>query len=131
MRIAIKFDNDGQMESYCSDLSVKTKDEIQPSGEGFEFYETELSITDINFFVLRNGKIELDENAKQSVVAADKIWQKYLVLKAELSKIKEDIEQEIFGLVRGDYAEKKARAAEIINELRVLEGKEPRKLSIK
>lgn len=47
-------------------------------------------------------------------------------LKAELVKIKEDIEQEIFGLVRDDYAEKKARAAEIINELRVLEGKEAR-----
>lgn len=49
-----------------------------------------------------------------------------MALKAELAKIKEDIEQENFGLVRGDYAEKKARAAEIINELRVLEGKEPR-----
>lgn len=49
-------------------------------------------------------------------------------LKAELAKIKEDIEQEVFGLLRDDYAEKKARAAEIINELRVLEGKEPRKV---
>lgn len=47
-------------------------------------------------------------------------------LKAELAKIKEDIEQEVFGLVRDDYAEKKARAAEIVNELRILEGKEPR-----
>lgn len=47
-------------------------------------------------------------------------------LKAELAKIKEDIEQETFGLVRDDFAEKKARAAAIINELRVLEGKEPR-----
>ena len=51
---------------------------------------------------------------------------KYEKLKAELVKIKEDIEQEAFGLVRSDYDEKKARAAEIINELRVLEGKEPR-----
>lgn len=49
-------------------------------------------------------------------------------LKAELAKIKEDIEQQAFGLVRDDYAEKKARAAEIINELRVLEGKEQRKV---
>lgn len=49
-------------------------------------------------------------------------------LKSELAKIKEDIEQETFGLVRDDYAEKKARAAEIINELRVLEGKEPREV---
>ncbi len=47
-------------------------------------------------------------------------------LQAELAKIKEDIEQEGFGLVRDDYPEKKARAAEIINELRVLEGKAPR-----
>lgn len=49
-------------------------------------------------------------------------------LKAELAKIKEDIEQEVFGIVRNDYTEKKARAAEIINELRVLEGKEPREV---
>lgn len=49
-------------------------------------------------------------------------------LKTELAKIKEDIEQEVFGLVRYDYAEKKARAAEIVNELRILEGKEPREI---
>lgn len=49
-------------------------------------------------------------------------------LKAELVKIKEDIEQETFGLVRDDFADKKARAAEIVNELRVLEGKEPREV---
>lgn len=49
-------------------------------------------------------------------------------LKAELEKIKEDIEQETFGLVRDDFTEKKARAAEIVNELRVLEGKEPREV---
>lgn len=49
-----------------------------------------------------------------------------IVLKDELSKIKEDVEQEAFGLVRDDYEPKKARAAEIINELRILEGKEPR-----
>ena len=49
-------------------------------------------------------------------------------LKAELAKIKEDIEQETFGLVRDDFADKKARAAEIVNELRVLEGKEPREI---
>lgn len=49
-------------------------------------------------------------------------------LKAELVKVKEDIEQVEFGLVRDDYEEKKARAAEIINELRVLEGKEPREI---
>ena len=49
-------------------------------------------------------------------------------LKTELAKIKEDIEQEVFGLVRDDYAAKKARAAEIVNELRVLEGKEPREI---
>lgn len=128
MRIAIKFDDSGRMESYCSDLSVTTKDEILPSSDGFEFYETDLPITDIHFFVLRNGKVELDEDAKRSAVAADDARRRYLGLKSELAKIKEDIEQERFGLVRDDYAEKKARAAEIINELRVLEGKQPREV---
>lgn len=53
---------------------------------------------------------------------------RYAELKAELAKVKEDIEQVEYGLIRDDYAEKKARAAEIINELRVLEGKEPREI---
>lgn len=54
---------------------------------------------------------------------------RYAELKAELAKVKEDIEQVEYGLVRTDYAEKKARAAEIINELRVLEGKAPREIN--
>ena len=57
-------------------------------------------------------------------IAQDRIC----ALKTELAKIKEDIEQETFGLVRDDFTAKKARAAEIINELRVLEGKEPREV---
>lgn len=51
-------------------------------------------------------------------------------LKIELAKIKEDIEQEAFGLVRDDFTKNKARAAAIINELRVLEGKEPREIKL-
>ena len=58
----------------------------------------------------------------------ERIALRITALKSELTKIKEDIEQEAFGLVREDFAEKKARAAEIINELRILEGKEPRKI---
>ena len=57
---------------------------------------------------------------------ADK--RRHAELKTELAKIKEDIEQENFGLVRDDYEVKKERAAAIINELRVLEGKEPREV---
>lgn len=126
MRIAIKFDESGRMESYCSDLSVTTKDEILPSSDGFEFYDTDLPISDVHFFVLRNGRVELDENAKQSAQAEADAAQRYRELESELGEIKKDIEQEQFGIVRDDYAEKKARAAEIVNELRVLEGKPPR-----
>ena len=64
-----------------------------------------------------------DEAQKQ------KTQERVTALKAELVKVMEDIEQEQLGLVRDDYTEKKARAAEIINELRVLEGKEPRAVS--
>lgn len=55
---------------------------------------------------------------------------RYADLKTELTKAMEDIGQEQLGIVRDDYAIKKARAAEIINELRVLEGKEPRIVNI-
>ena len=51
-------------------------------------------------------------------------------LKAELVKVMEDIQQEQLGIVRDDYAEKRVRAAELINELRVLEGKEPRAVNL-
>ncbi len=63
-------------------------------------------------------KVQTDEEEIQK--------QRHSYLKTELAKIKEDIEQETFGIVRDDYVEKKAWAAEIINELRMLEGKEPR-----
>lgn len=64
--------------------------------------------------------------AEELQIRADN--KRHAALKGELAKIKEDIEQENFGLIRNDYAEKKARAAEIINELRALEGKEPREI---
>ncbi|AWW06087.1 MAG: hypothetical protein [Caudoviricetes sp.] len=64
----------------------------------------------------------------QNEIKKEQYTERSIYLKAELATIKEDIEQETFGLVRGDYSKKKARAAEIINELRVLEGKAPREV---
>lgn len=61
-------------------------------------------------------------------IAKQKKAESIKVLKAELAKVMEDIEQEQLGIVRDDYAEKRAKAAEIINGLRVLEGKAPRKV---
>lgn len=82
----------------------------QPAREAYDEYE------DIQVFVPYTAEeLQAIENQKR-----------HAELKAELARIKEDIEQERFGIVRNDYAEKKARAAEIINELRVLEGKAPR-----
>ena len=89
------------------------KELVTPEVEGKEAYD---DYEDIQVYVPYTAE-ELKRIADEK---------RHTDLKAELVKIKEDIEQEIFGLVREDYAEKKARAAEIINELRVLEGKEPR-----
>lgn len=91
--------------------SIKDEPDI-PAKEAYDEYE------DIQVYVPYTAE-------KLKKIADDK---RYAELKAELVRIKEDIEQEAFGFVRDDYADKKARAAEIINELRVLEGKEPRKL---
>ena len=50
--------------------------------------------------------------------------QQVYTLKAELSKIKEDVEQvSLFGMQRNDYDYKKSRCIEIIQQLRALEGK--------
>lgn len=67
-------------------------------------------------------KVWRDEEELKKQQTAESI----VTLKAELAKIKEDIEQVEYGIARDDYKANKARAAEIINELRVLEGKEPR-----
>ena len=91
------------------------KELVTPAVEAKEAWD---EYEDIQVYVLYT-EVELKDHADKKRSAE---------LKAELAKIKEDIEQEIFGLVRDDFAEKKARAAEIINELRVLEGKEPRKV---
>lgn len=91
------------------------KDLVSPAVEAQEAYD---EYEDIQVFVPFT-EVELKERANKK---------RSTELKAELAKIKEDIEQEIFGLVREDYEAKKARAAEIINELRILEGKEPREV---
>lgn len=84
--------------------------------------------TDIGYaWRIVNGEL-VNEVFNQSIVDKQETERRIDDLKTELAKIKEDIEQEAFGLVRDDFAEKKARAAEIINELRVLEGKEPREV---
>lgn len=93
-------------------------------------------VTFCNSHNYRIVEIEADKNGRrfqiqeQPVPTEEEIKQNRIYdFKAELAKIKEDIEQEVFGLVRDDFAEKKARAAEIINELRVLEGKVPREVN--
>lgn len=91
------------------------KDLVTPAVEAREAYD---QYEDIQVYKPYSEE-ELTERANRK---------RSMELKAELAKIKEDIEQETFGLVRDDFADKKARAAEIVNELRVLEGKEPREI---
>ena len=93
------------------------KDLISPAVEAKDAYD---EYEDIQVYVPYTDD-ELKERADRK---------RHAELKSELAKIKEDIEQETFGLVRDDYDEKKQRAAEIINELRVLEGKEPREVKL-
>lgn len=107
-------------------------------GDIFYFDETIGEVADYcNEKNLLMEEIESDEVGRRYIIKEMPIYEPteddlkidhYEKLKKELEKIKEDIEQEAFGLVRDDYVEKKARAAEIVNELRILEGKEPRKI---
>lgn len=48
--------------------------------------------------------------------------QQIMILKTQLQKYKEDVEQvELFGMERADYEEKKQACVDIIEELRILE----------
>ena len=86
--------------------------EYKPAKPAYDEYE------DIEVYVLYTA-------AELQKIADDK---RHAELKTELAKVMEDIEQEQLGIVRDDYAEKKQRAAQIINELRILEGKTPRSI---
>ena len=117
-------------------MNEELKTEIDETEEQkYALFGVELSFEEFDFLMCEQAK------GKELKVVDGKVVAEYRVtteeelneirigeLKAELSKIKEDIEQEAFGIIRSDYAAKKDRAAEIINELRVLEGKEPREV---
>lgn len=90
--------------------------------EGYDSVSDDL-YSDMLFLVKQNGKISVDTMAKMQAENTPQIFR----LKAELEKIKEDIEQVLmFHMQRDDLPEKQARAAEIVNKIRILEGKEPR-----
>lgn len=91
------------------------KDLVTPAVEAKEAWD---EYEDIQLYVPYTEE-ELKERADKK---------RHAELKAELEKVMEDIGQEQLGIVRDDYAAKKVRAAEIINELRVLEGKAPREV---
>lgn len=116
----IKFDENGKLYAF-------SYSENAPS-EAYIYSPTDYAPEELTYVVMRNGVISLDEAAMKRNIKKMHVDNKIRALKAELEKIKEDIEQQTFGLVRDDYAVKKRRAAEIVNELRVLEGKEPREL---
>lgn len=91
------------------------KDLVTPAIESREAYDE-----------YENIQVYIPYTAEELKERADK--KRHAELKAELEKVMEDIGQEQLGIVRDDYSEKKARAAVIINELRVLEGKAPREV---
>ena len=92
--------------------------------EGYDSVSDDLYL-DMLFLVKQNGKISVDTMAKMQAENTPQIFR----LKSELEKIKEDIEQVLmFHMQRDDLPEKQARAAEIVNEIRILEGKEPREV---
>lgn len=109
------------------------EEELNVEEQKFSLLGVEMSLKEFDFLMCEQGKGKELKVVDGKVVAEYhtpteeelKEQQRY-ELKVELAKIKEDIEQENFGIVRADYVEKKAKAAQIINELRVLEGKEPR-----
>lgn len=109
----IKFDENGKFDR----MSVEEQ-------EGYDEVSEELS-SDMFFLVKHDGKISIDTTAKMQAENYPQIFR----LKIELEKIKEDIEQVLmFHMQRDDLVEKQARAAEIVNELRALEGKAPREI---
>lgn len=67
-----------------------------------------------------NNEFNLDAWTERTGIKTVKIQ----ILKEQLQKYKEDVEQvDLFGMQRADYQEKKQLCADIVLELRELEGK--------
>ena len=103
--------------------------------EKYSIFGIEMSFEDFERLVNEQGngkELKVEDGkviAEYHVPTEEELnMEKRAVLKTELAKVMEDIGQEQLGFVRDDYSDKKARAAEIINELRVLEGKAPREV---
>lgn len=73
---------------------------------------------DVTILDLDNGVFNIDKWTLRTGIKGIKIY----LLKQELKKFKEDVEQvELFDMERSDYEQKKIRCANIILELRNLE----------
>lgn len=127
MKIAIKFSSQGNYQSHCTDFGITDLKQVVPSNEGFEFYEiSKEQLTNIRYLKLAAGEITIDESAKQADIANFEIAKKISENKIRLSMLSQDIIQALAGETVPELSERKEEFIQLHNEVRILEGKEPR-----
>lgn len=127
MKIAIKFNSQGDYQSHCTDSTIVDLKQVVPNNEGFEFYEiSKEQLTNIRYLKLAAGEITIDESAKQADIAKFEIAKKISENKIRLSMLSQDIIQALAGETVPELSERKEEFIQLHNEVRILEGKEPR-----
>lgn len=127
MKIAIKFSSQGNYQSHCTDSTIVDLKQVVPNNEGFEFYEiSKEQLTNIRYLKLAAGEITIDESAKQADIANFEIAKKISENKIRLSMLSQDIIQALAGETVPELSERKEEFIQLHNEVRILEGKEPR-----
>lgn len=121
----IKFDSQGNLVSYSF---VDKLEDIRPDPAGFELVFFEVAREEIQFLRKVNGVISIDESAKAVAKQKAQNQKRIAEIKARLTALSEDIVQDQAGEIVPNIAERKAEFIAKHNELRVLEGKEPREV---
>lgn len=121
----VKFCNQGNLEYYAL---VDNLDDIHPDPTGFERVDFEVAYEDIQFLRKVNGQIIIDEQAKAVAQELANKNKRISDIKSRLTSLSEDIVQDQAGELVPDIAERMAEFVRLHNELRVLEGKEPREV---
>lgn len=129
MKIAIKFDEQGDYVSHCTNFSITDLQGVRPSSEGFNFYEvTAEQLMDIHYLKLEGGTVAIDETAKQAEMDKAIKAQELSIKRARLKALSEDIIQAIAGETVPNLQERSREFITLHNEIRESEGKNPREI---
>lgn len=129
MKIAIKFNSQGDYQSHCTDSTIVDLKQIVPNSAGFEFYDiTEVQLADMHYLKLVNNAVTIDEAAKQTDISKAAKAQEMSLKRARLTALSQDLLQSMAGEIVPNFERRKEEFITLHNEIRAYEGKAAREV---